>query len=96
MLTMEDNASNNWSEKYSLCLGLLNKGGGLVNVEFNSADYVVSDIFDSSWVLREMPSLSMLTVALPRHGCFSLLHPGVISWEENRNDIPLLDEEDSP
>ena len=51
-------------------------------------------LFDSSWIVREMSLLSMLTVEIPKHGSFSLLHPGVIFWEENREDIlPLLEEE---
>ncbi len=91
---MREDVSRDLSEKYSLCLKILNKGGGIFNVKFDSNQYVVSDIFDSSWIVREMSLLSMLTVEIPKHGSFSLLHPGVIFWEENREDIlPLLEEE---
>ena len=79
-------------EKFSSCLAILNRGGGVFNVKLDSGDHLLSDIFDSAWIINEHSSLNMVTVRIPSHGSFSLLHPGILFWEEDRSDFLALDE----
>ena len=91
---MNNPAGDSLQEKFSSCLEILNRGGGVFNVKLDSGNYLLPDIFDPAWIINEHSSLNMLTVKIPSHGSFSLLHPGILYWEEDRNDLMALDEEE--
>lgn len=86
--------SNSLSDAFSRCLNLFENGGSVVNLKYDSERYSIEDLFDRSWVQKEMKLLSMANVAIPKHGCFCLLHPGILFWEEDRDDVQLLHEEE--
>ena len=85
---------NSLFDDFSRCLDLFERGGGFVNLKYDSEGYSVGDLLDLSWVKKDMKFLSMVNVLIPKHGCFCLLHPGVLFWEEDREDIELLREEE--
>jgi hypothetical protein len=79
--------SDSLETKFQSCLSLFEDGGGVVNIQFSGEFDDVSAAFASSWILAHHESLSMMTVQLPPHGCFSLLHPSIIMWELDNDDL---------
>ena len=84
--------SDSLETKFQSCLSLFEDGGGVVNIQFSGEFNDVSTAFDPSWILTHHESLSMMTVQIPSHGCFSLLHPNIVYWEVDRNDFMPLEE----
>ena len=80
------------NERFQRCLDLANLGGGSINVVMDLNK--LENIFHPDWVVNTFQSLNMVNVLIPAHGCFSLMHPEVIMWEINRNDIQHLPQED--
>lgn len=74
------------------CVELLHQGGGLVNVKYTGSFESFESAFHPDWIQHHHALLSMLTLKIPPHGCFSLLHPSVIFWEIERTDIKPLEE----
>lgn len=79
--------SDSLETKFQSCLSLFEDGGGVVNLQYSGEFNDISTAFDSSWILAHHESLSMMTVQLPPHGCFSLLHPSIMMWELDNDDI---------
>lgn len=74
------------------CLQLMGQNGAKVIAKYTGDYDEIRNAFDEMWVLEHHESLSMLTLALPPHGCFSLLHPSIEFWELERSDIVPLEE----
>ena len=79
-------------DNLSSCIQLMNNGGGVVNVSYDGEFEDISNAFDSSWIRNHFSNLKMICLELPSHGCFSLLHPAILSWEIERDDFQLLEE----
>ena len=76
------------------CQQLMAQNGAKVIAKYTGDYEEISNVFDESWVVEHHESLSMLTLVLPPHGCFSLMHPAIEFWELERRDIvPLEDSE---
>ena len=91
---MHTPSGDSLEEKFSSCLAIMKRGGGVFNVKLGSGEIVISDIFDPDWILKSHDALKMLTVRIPSHGSFCLLHPEIVFWEEDRSDHFTLSEEE--
>ena len=91
---MHTPSGDSLEEKFSSCLAIMKRGGGVFNVKLGSGEIVISDIFDPDWILKSHDALKMLTVRIPSHGSFCLLHPEIVFWEEDRSDLFTLSEEE--
>lgn len=74
------------------CLELMMNKGGRVVVKYNGDFEQLRLAFHEEWIIEHHTSLSMLTLDLPSHGCLSLLHPLIEFWEQERDDIQPLGE----
>jgi hypothetical protein len=79
-------------DNLSACVELMAKGGAVVNVSYEGSFEEVSVAFASSWIRSHFANLKMICLELPPHGCLSLLHPAISSWEIDSNDFQLLGE----
>ena len=74
------------------CLELMMNHGGRVVVKYKGEFEQLRLAFHEEWIIEHHTSLSMLTLDLPSHGCLSLLHPLIEFWEQERDDIQPLGE----
>tara|TARA_B100000683_G_C12245506_1_gene455140 strand:+ start:199 stop:474 length:276 start_codon:yes stop_codon:yes gene_type:complete len=86
--------SHTLEQKISSCLEIMNNGGGIFNVKLRSSDLDLSLLFDDEWVINHFSSLNMITLQIPSHGSFCLLHPDILFWEEDKDNIIQLNEEE--
>ena len=63
---------------------------GMPFIEDHSTRALATGIVSGAFVgmiFVSFENLSMMTVELPTIGCFSLLHPNIIMWELDKDDL---------
>lgn len=75
----------------SACLTLVREGGGTINAQYSGDFASVSLALHEDWVVNHFEALNMVTLQLPPHGVFCLMHPQIIHWEQDRDDFELLE-----
>jgi hypothetical protein len=75
----------------SACLNLLNVGGGTVNAQYSGDFSSLSLALLEDWVVHHFEALNMVTLRLPPHGVFCLMHPQIVSWEQEREDFEMME-----
>lgn len=73
------------------CMGLCDSGGGRVVVHYNPDVFSVESSIDTNWLVEHHEALCTMTLDVPSHGAFALMHPGVLAWELDRNDFRPLE-----
>ena len=74
------------------CLDLQNGGGGRVVVHYDPEVFTVNASTHPSWIVEHHEMLNTMTLDVPSHGAFCLMHPGVLAWEMDRDDFRPMEE----
>lgn len=77
--------------KASACLNLVSAGGGTINAHYSGDFASLSLAVLEEWVINHFEALSMVTLKLPPHGVFCLMHPQIVRWERERDDFEILE-----
>ena len=80
-------------EKMTTCLKLLGHGGGRVNVQYQGEFDEFQACLKDEWIVGHHESLKMVTLDLPSHGVLCVMHPSVLTFEEERHDFQPLEEQ---
>lgn len=75
----------------SACLDLVTLGGGTINAQYSGDFANLSLALLEDWVVHHFEALSMVTLQLPAHGVFCLMHPQIVRWELEREDFDMLE-----
>jgi len=80
--------------KMATCLNLLGRGGSRVNVQYEGDFSELQPGLHDSWIVEHFEGLKILTLDLPSHGVLSMMHPSILTFEEERHDFQPLEEQE--
>lgn len=78
-------------ERLRRCMDLQLGGGGRVVLQYDSNLFAVDDAIHPTWLVEHHEDLNTMTLEVPSHGAFSLMHPGVVVWELDREDYRTME-----